>query len=109
MANARMHHCYQYPFFTVYFISDQVDEISAYEGESFALKYQTSQPQSDIKIYKDGTFIKSAKTMFILKLKIANGGLYHAECHCVRSKSTSLTVLRKYVRHTIHVTFRKDR
>lgn len=107
MGNTSMRHNYKYPLFTVYFISDQMQaaEITSYEGDTFALTYMTSQPFSDIKIYKDGTFIQSANTFFILNVKIENRGLYHAKCHGVRSKFTSLTVLRKYVTcmHIIHV------
>lgn len=83
----------------MHFTSENADTITSFEGGTFALKYETSQRQADVKIYKDGTLIKSAKTFLILNVKNENKGVYYAECHCVRSEYTSLTVLRKYVMH----------
>lgn len=86
-------------FFTVHFTNENAETITLFEGGPFALNYETSHQLSGVKIYKDGTLIKSAKTFLILNVKPENEGVYYAECHCVRSEYTSLTILRKYVMH----------
>lgn len=84
----------------MHYTSENADTITSFEGITpFALKYETSHQLSGVKIYKDGTLIKSAKTFFIPNVKHENEGVYYAECHCVRSEYTTLTVLRKYVMH----------
>lgn len=84
-------------FIAVYYIDEPHDNITLYEGQLLPLRYQTFRRQRDIVILKSGTVVCHGSSLNISHVRMEDKGIYYAKCSCVRSKVTTVNVLRKFL------------